>query len=376
MRKPILIIAAVAATWVSAQNSNVVSAYMALEDNKLAEAAEFIEPAILNEGTMVKEKTWRYRGMIYQRIAFSDDAAIKAKYPDALDKAIASFTKANELDKKGSEKADNDRALRGLQGMALNAGNDAFTAKEYDKAIMLYAQSEAVAKTFGEVDSNAVFNSALAYESKGDLAKAKEKYLECIRIGYDKPEVYRYTASLQDRTNELDGAIATTQAGRKRYPDSKDLMLDEIHYLQKAGRGSEVEASVKAAVEKDPGNCVLHSVLAGIYEAKGEFDLAEAGYKKSIACDPKFFDAYFNVGVLYNNRAAAEYERCNDIKDDATYNKCKKGADEIIAQALPYFEQAHGLKPDDKPTIQQLQTLYTRVGNTEKALEMKKLLGE
>lgn len=391
MRKTLFILATIASSAGIAQNSSVVSAYMALEDNKLAEAAGYIEPTITNEGTMVKEKTWRYRGMIYQRICFSDDAALKAQFPDAMDKAIASFTKAKELDTKGAEKEGNDKALRGLQAMALNAGNDAFTAKEYDKAIGLYAQSEAVAKSFGEVDSNAVFNSALAFESKGDLAQALARYQQCIAIGYDKPEIYRYAASLQKRNKELDAAIATTQAGRKRHPNDKELMLDEVAFLQEAGRVSEVETSVAAALEKDPGNCVLHSLQASIYEGKADpkggtkpaeaemnalYDKAEASYKKSIECDPKFFDSYFNIGVLYNNRAAYEYEKANNEKDDVKYQKLKKVADDIYIKAVPYFEQAHQLKPDDRPTIQQLKTLYAKAQNTAKFEEMKKLLGE
>ena len=391
MRKTLFILATIASTASMAQNSNVVSAYMALEDNKLAEAAGYIEPTITNEGTMVKEKTWRYRGMIYQRIAFSDDAAIKAQFPDAMEKSIASFTKAKELDTKGAETEGNDKALRGLQAMALNAGNDAFTAKEYDKAILLYAQSEGIAKSFGETDSNAVFNSALAYESKGDLAQALARYQQCIAIGYDKVEIYRYAASLQKRAGDLNAAISTTQAGRKRHPNDKDLMLDEVAFLQEAGRVSEVKSSAISALEKDPGNCVLHSVLASIYEGEADpkggtrpaetemyklYDQAEASYKKSIECDPKFFDSYFNIGVLYNNRAAYEYEKANNEKDDAKYQKLKKVADDIYVKAVPYFEQAHGLKPEDVPTIKQLKTLYAKAQNTAKFEEIKKLLGE
>lgn len=391
MRKSLLILGTLATTMALAQNSNVVSAYMAMEDNKLAEAAGYIEPAITNEGTMVKEKTWRYRGMIYQRIVFSDDAALHTQFPDALDKAIASFVKAKELDTKNSEKEANDKALRGLQAQALNSGNDAFTAKEYDKAILLYAQSEAVAKSFNEVDSNAVFNSALAYESKGDQAEALRRYQQCISIGYDKPEIYRYAASLQKRNNDLNGAIATTQAGRKRHPNDKELMLDEVAFLQEAGRVAEVETSVAEALQKDPGNCVLHSLQASIFEGKADpksgtrpaeaemykwYDAAEASYKKSIECDPKFFDSYFNVGVLYNNRAAYEYEKANNEKDDVKYQKLKKGADDIYVKAIPYFEKAHELKPDDVPTMKQLKTLYAKASNTVKFEEMKKLLGE
>ena len=36
--------------------------------------------------------------------------------------------------------------LLGLQAASLNKGNDAFSAKEYDKAIALYGNSERIAK--------------------------------------------------------------------------------------------------------------------------------------------------------------------------------------------------------------------------------------
>ncbi|MBK9758958.1 MAG: tetratricopeptide repeat protein [Flavobacteriales bacterium] len=360
----------------TAQNSNVTSAFMAMEDKKYEEAVGYIEPAILNEGTMVKEKTWRYRAQIYSRIVFGDDAALKGKFPDALDKAVASYQKAMELDTKGAEKEDNVRALEALQGTALNEGNAAFEAKNYDKAVASYAMSEKIAKSFGKIDSNAVFNSALAYESKGDLPKALERYQECIKIGYDKPEIYRYAASLQNRNKDLEGGLATIGDGLKRHAGNKELMLDYISYLQEANRVAEAEPMVVAALEKDPSNAVLHSLLASIYEGKGKIDEAEAEYKKSIELDPQFFDGQYNIGVLYNNRAAAEYEKCNALKDDAAYTKCKKVADEVFVKAIPYFEQAHSLKPEDKQTISQLKTLYAKAGNTAKFEEMKKLLGE
>jgi ferritin-like metal-binding protein YciE len=61
-----------------------------------------------------------------------------------------------------------------LQGQSLNAGNDAFTAKNYDEAIARYGMSERIAKAFGQVDTNAIFNSALAYESKGDAPRCDQ----------------------------------------------------------------------------------------------------------------------------------------------------------------------------------------------------------
>ena len=106
------------------------------------------------------------------------------------------------------------------------------------------------------------------------------------------------------------------------------------------------------------------------------FGKAEGAYKAAIEADPEFFDAYFNIGVLYNNRAADMYEQRNSIKSDKEYMACKEKADAVYLAAKPYFEQAHNMKPDDAATIQQLMKLYAKTNDTAKFQEMKAKLGE
>ena len=374
----------------NAQNANVVNAYNYMQDGELGKAADYIDQAAANEGTMGKEKTWRYRGDIYRLIALGTDDALKAQYPDAMQKAIDSYLKARDLDTKGNYKNEIVQNLGALQAASLNKGNDAFGAKDFEKAIQLYDNSIRIASAFGQVDTNAIFNSALTYETKGDGPKAIELYGRCIELGYDKPEVYRYMASLQKKEGDVDGAIATAERGLAKYPGNKDLILDELNFQLEAGRSAEAEASVQEAIQADPDNAVLYSVLGSLYDAKStakegdaisEEDMlqwsgkAEEAYKMSIEKDPNFFDAYFNIGVLYNNRAANCYEKANAIKDNAKYMKEKAACDDIYLKAVPYFEKAHALQPDDKPTIQQLMKLYAKTNHLEKAAEMKKLLG-
>jgi hypothetical protein len=389
--KAIIFVAALSVAYVAqAQNSNVVSAYNYLGDGNYAKAIEYIEPATTNESTSGKEKTWRYRGNIYAAIAMGKDEALKTQFPNATQIAIESYIKANELDTKGNYREENDRALKNLQITVLNNGNDAFNNKQYDQAIADYALSARVAKVFNEVDSNAVYNSALANEAKGDTATAMQRYQECINIGYDKPEIYRHLAGMQKRQGDLDGAIATSKAGLARYPDNKEIMLDVVAFLLDANRTEEAETAVKAAIDKAPDNPMFYYVLGNLDDAKANpaegkiseadmikwYDQAEANYKKSITLDSTFFDSYYNIGVLYNNRAAYEYEKCAQIKDDAQYTKCKKVADDIYLKTIPYFEKAHELKPDDVPTMQQLKKLYAKTANTDKYNAIKKELGE
>lgn len=373
-----------------AQNVNVVSAYNYMNDGKLDKAVEFIEPAVLDPKTGATEKAWRYRADIYRLIALGEDAEMKAKFPNALDLAVESYLKANELDTKGSYKVENVKALGALQGQSLNAGNDAFTAKNYDEAIARYGMSERIAKAFGQVDTNAIFNSALAYESKGDAQGAIKRYREALEVGYNKPEIYRYISGLQRKSDDLNGAIATVKEGRTKFPDNKDLILDEMSYLLAADRSEEAEGSVALAIEKDPNNAVLYSVQGSLFDKKASaatdakdevamntwYDKAEQAYKSSIEKDPTYFDAYFNIGVLYNNRAAFEYEKCNAIKSDTEYMKCKKVADDIYLKAVPYFEKAHEMDAKDAQTMQQLMKLYAKTGDQAKYEAIKAKQGK
>jgi len=391
MKHMLSLLCATAALGLFAQNSNVTNAYNYLQDNDLARAAEFIEPATVHETTMGKEKTWRYRGDIYRLMALGQDETLKAQFPDAMQRAIDSYLKARELDTKGSYRGEIEQGLLALQTAALNKGNDAFSAKDYDRAITLYGDCERISKAFGAVDTNAVFNSALAYETKGDAAKAIARYRECLAMGYDKPEIYRYTANLQKRSGDVDGAISTVRQGRQKYAGQKDLIMDEMSYLLDAGRMAEAEASVQEAISADPENAVLYSILGSLYDGKANpkegpapseaeaakwTDLAEENYKKTLERDPKFFDAYFNIGVLYNNRAAGCYNKANNIKDNAAYDKAKKACDAVYLKAIPYFEKAHELRPDETATIQQLMKLYAKTDDQAKYAAMKAKLGQ
>ena len=372
---------------VSAQNANVVNAYNYMQDGDLAKAAEYIEPAISHEATMGKDKTWRYRGDIYRMIGMGTDDALKAQFPDAMQKAIDSYLKAEELDEKGRYKDEHVKALGALQGASLNAGNAAFGEKDFDKAVAMYGQAQRIAQAFGQVDTNAVYNTALAYESAGNTAEALKAYRQVLDLGYDKVEVYRFMAQLQARQEDWDGAVATVREGRAKHPEDADLLKDELVYLLRAGRGNESEGVLTEALKKNPNDPILLSIQGSQYEEKlgaaedqatkdELFGKAEGAYKAAIEADPEFFDAYFNIGVLYNNRAADMYEQCNSIKSDKEYMACKEKADAVYLAAKPYFEQAHNMKPDDAATIQQLMKLYAKTNDTAKFQEMKAKLGE
>ena len=115
---------------------DVVSAYNANQDGDYLKAAEFIDQAILDAKANVKEKTWRYRGNIYTNLAA--DSALYAQVPDALDKAVASFVKADELDVKQRYQSERMADIARGATIAGNAGIGYFNSGVYGRAGELF----------------------------------------------------------------------------------------------------------------------------------------------------------------------------------------------------------------------------------------------
>ena len=368
------------------QSSKVTSAYYALQDGDLDEAVEYIEPAIANEKSMLKEKTWRYRGAIYMAIYDTEDEAYKTLVDDPLQLAYESFTKANEFDTKGSYKNENQIQLGRIQILSLNEGNTAFGNKEYDSAIKMYGRSMAIAEDFNAVDTNAVYNTALAAEMKEDNALAIAMYQKCIEVSYDAPVVYRSLAQQQLKGGDVEGFAATLKQGRARYPDDQEMLTDEINYYLGEGKYDEAEASIKEAIALSP-SCILWSALGDIHDGRAnpvsdgdepsEEDfakyskLAEEAYLEAVKLCPDNFNAHFNLGVTFYNRGAHMNEVIKEISDDKKYMAAKDEVDATFAGAIPHFERAHELNPEDQQTMAQLATLYARAGETEKWEAMK-----
>lgn len=108
------------------------------------------------------------------------------------------------------------------------------------------------------------------------------------------------------------------------------------------------------------------------FSIKGENEKAITAYEKSIAADPNYSDALYNVGALYYNKAL---ELTGAVKsDDPTYANMKKEANENYAHAAKYFEKVIAINPKDAMTLNTLKEIYKTTEEFEKATVVKKKL--
>ena len=354
---------------------DVVSAYNANQDGDYLKAAEFIDQAILDEKANVKEKTWRYRGNIYTNLA--SDSALYAQVPDALEKAAASFVKADELDLKQRYSSERMADIARGATIAGNSGISYFNSGVYGRAGELFVTASEMTMMLGAVDTMAIFNSALCFEKASMYDRAVDQYMMCGGYGYQVPDVFLFAANIQKMEGDTAKALTTLQSARQDFPREQALIIEELNIYLVAGQFELAKENLMLAAEQDPTNEILWFSLGSVYDNLGMQDEAVDAYTKSLGIKVDYFDANYNLGALYFNKAVQMVNEANDMwkprmsKDEATKQKeLEDGGKAMFSTALPYLEKALDVEPEDRETLRSLRDIYARVGMDEKMLEV------
>jgi tetratricopeptide (TPR) repeat protein len=87
-------------------------------------------------------------------------------------------------------------------------------------------------------------------------------------------------------------------------------------------------------------------------------------------------DIIFNtLGVIYQNRAAAIFDKRNATEDFDQADVYDREAREVLAKSLPFYERAAEIRPENTDYWLSLFRIYTTLGMTEKALEAQEKSG-
>ncbi len=378
MKKSITLLAIAALPVMVAAQPDVVSAYNSNERGEYEKAAEYIEKALTNDKAVTKEKTWRYRGMIYNNIAVNEELA--PRYPDALPKAYESIKKAMELDARGSYENENIVSMKFVMLQSLNTGILKYNDQAYKEAADLFELSNSVSTSvFDSTFVLAVYNAGLSYEKSGNLDKAISYYTAAAETGYLVPDIYVIMVNLLSNADRTQEALDMAKMAREKHPRNRGLILEELNIYLREGRLEEALSNLEIAVEEDPSNEILVFSKGSVLDNLGKSDEAREAYEKALEINPDFYDALYNLGAMYFNKGAEKINAANEVppKQQKLYDQLRAEATEWFAKAQPIFERAHEIKPEDLSTVRSLRDIYARTGNDDKFLEMsKKIEGE
>jgi len=269
-------------------------------------------------------------GKVKKWVRTSDDVK------DALITAVAAAKKAKEIDKEAKlEQTKLDIANYYTRLVA----SFKYDESDYEGSLKYFKAAYDVTVVMDKVDTVLIKNC-------GIVAKQAKKYDEAIfffeeaeKIGGGASIVYEI-AKLRLEEGDTTKALTLLKDGISKYPEeSNSLLIEMINiYLNKNEQEKALEF-LNLALEKEPKNPSFYFAKGVALGNMKKFDDAEATYKKGLEIEPENSDLNFNLGALYNQKAATAYEKANNEKSDKLYNQYKKEAEDNIAKSIPYLEK-------------------------------------
>lgn len=283
---------------------------------------------------------------------------------NALELALESYQKTIELDPR--YQGEMTFPTNAFQGMSIisegytNTGVLNFNAGDFHKAFDNFYKAHNIKKALGFREARDTIPGFYAVRSAAVLMRMlseEERYEESIKIA---------------------------EKAKGINPDDVDLALSEADTYLKMKEFIRTKEILEEIVVKQPENAQLWFVIGNIYDQLAKdtsntpeqteeyFDLTIRYYKEAIAVNPEYFEAIFNLGTIYNNKAVDKFNMAQRLPfGDKRYDGLIKEVDELFNIALPYLEKAHEINPYDPDPVRMLYSIYLRQKKNDKAEAMK-----
>lgn len=206
---------------------------------------------------------------------------------------------------------------------------------------------------------------ANAYLRLGETDEAMEVVGELIERDPENPQ-YRlvYATQIYQLVQDIDDEIRDMQ------DEIYDLSREVRQIAQEPGATEEDIQDQLAELER------LESEVEGMIEQS--FTLSEDAENElmtALDMNPDNPDIHFTLGIVYQNRAAV-YQGLRNMADDMEQaEEYDNTAREYLEEALPYYERAAELDPDDVEYWRSLFRVYTNLGMEEEAQEARERAG-
>lgn len=368
------------------QMGKVTSALSYIDQGVLDKAKEALDQAFANDKSKDNPKTFVAKGKLCQECFKSENPKYKALYTNPLEEAYAAYEQALKLDPKGGI----EKQMK-LNSTFLSLGNDfitqgvkAFEAKDYEVALASFENNIKVSASpiyVGAMDTGIYFNAGLAAYNAKLYERAIPHFQKCTELKYEGTTpwflLYNSYINLKDNVN----AEATLKKLFEQYPDDKDVILQLVDFYINQNRPEDAHTYIDKAKSKNPSDHSLWWAEGVIFMRQDKYDDAIASLGKSIELKGDQYDTQFNMGVCYYNKAVEMFQKANEIVDVTKYNVAVGEANAVFTKAIPYFEKASTIKPDDVDALKNLKELYFRLRTVNPDYEakydaiMKKLQG-
>lgn len=381
MKKLVILLAVLfTANVMMAQKMDRTNAYNYNKNGQYEKAAESIEKCVNHQGFLgMKPKdqaqAWLYRGMIYLNIY--QDKKLLAKYPDALEIAYVSLQNCISTDADYTKDNAQDVYSRvvAIGECYFQDGIEQFNNKAYGDAAASFRKSYDISLTGSRPDTSALENAGLAY-MRGELYdEAIATYTDLKNLGYDKVDLYKNMAACYTLKGDDENSMKVIAEGLEKYPGDAGMIIEKVNLYLKQGKGEEALGDLNKLQELDPNNVSILFTLGSIFgdDTHDIFDADKAigYYTRIIELDPTYYDAHYNLAMVYITLSNQKITEANEITGASMaeierYNKLMDESTEYLRQGLPYAKTAYEAQPSDD-LKHLLKTLYVKLKMMEEA---------
>lgn len=381
----ILLAVLLTANVMMAQKKDRTDAFMYNRNGQFEKAMISIEKCVNHEqfyGMKPNDQSqaWLYRASIYQNIIQSGDEELISKVPNALEivyESLMNCMKNPEFLHDSQNKQEVYQRVGNVMNTYYTKGADFYNVGQFANAAPMFKKAYDIAKTLGSSDANDMLNFAATSALRAeDYTTALEYFTTLKNDGVDGVDVYKHLAACYNGMGNAEQAMAMINAGLEKNPGDAGLILEKVNAYLKEGKGAEAVEDLNRLRELDPENAQLLFVLGTIYGDENNEDVYDAEkarkfYEDALAINPNYYDAIYNIGVLYTTMANKYIKQANEItgiskKELEQYDGLMEQANELLRTGLPYLKQAYDAQPsDDVKNV--LRSIYVQLKMMEEA---------
>ena len=355
---------------------SVTKAKSLWEKGILDQAKDMIDQASTFEKMKDDGKTWYYRGLIYATIDTTSNPAYDGLKQNALDIALQSFKKADELGD-----PDKDYFIYGPMGLPTTKTQQisGYYAYYFDKAAEAYQNDDLqtaseyfeTASLISEEDTLALSNAAYSAQASENYDRSIELFKRTIERGANGLPTYVNLIRMLQHTKKQDEALAVISEAKKLYPEDNGLNRTEVSILLDQGKQDVAVSQLKEAISREPNDVVLRYVLGILYEEMKDKEAALLAYEEALKINPDHYESNFNKAVILFNNANELYKQKGLLGYSAADQKKAKEMEPNIKAAflksLPAWEKVYSLNAKDRSALESMVFIYAYLGEEKKA---------
>ena len=308
----------------------------------------------------------------------------------AIVNALNDAVKCDEFDNQPNDKGKvapkfrkkNADRLANFRSVLINAANETTDPDQKLSLANAYINSSE-SPLFAEILKNgdqyigyAQFFAAAAYYNKENWNKAAEYAEKALKFDDVKENAEQYLVSALTKNLKTK---ADTLAYLKKLNDiNADKYMAQIASLYNQIGEKELSNKIlNDAIAANPNNKMAYAIKGENAMNAKNWDEAIKNFKKTVEIDPEFVAVWFNLGVCASSKGFDLNEQLSENGRLTPENDAK--VKDALKEAMGYYEKVRSLDPNREKVSNwpyQLRMIYNALGETDKANEITKMLGE